>query len=235
VDDYLQRIADSMAKYPHDIYVRPWAEMNAHWSPYQPGSGRPLAGSVDEFKAAWRHVVTFFRSRGIRNLRFVFNADASTDPTNTDVREIWPGSEYVDVLGIDGYNWGDGGGERWQEFDEIYRDMYGILTELDATAPVWICELGSKEPAKSDGSSRDPSPRDPGHSKAAWLRNMLRSTAYPRVTLLAYYSAYNQGQKVRDFRLDSSRAALREIRAFLRNRGKRLPRAPALQNTHELR
>jgi hypothetical protein len=55
------------------------------------------------------------------------------------------------------------------------------------------------------------------------------------VTLLAYYSAYNQGQKVRDFRLDSSRAALREIRAFLRNRSKRLPRAPALQNTHELR
>jgi hypothetical protein len=218
-DAYLQRIADSMSTYPHEIYVRPWAEMNAWWSPYQPGSKQPLAGSIEEFKAAWRYVYTFFRSRGVRNLHFVFNPDASMEPTNVDVREIWPGAQYVEVLGIDGYNWGDSGsagGERWQEFDDIFRDMYGVLTALDETAPVWICEFGSKEPAKSDGGPENPSPRDPTHSKATWLHGMFGSTAFPRVSLLAYYSAYNQGHKVRDFRLDSSKASLRAIRAFLR-------------------
>jgi len=218
-DDYLHAIAASMRKFPHTIYVRPWGEMNAEWSPWQPGSGRPRAGTHAQFVAAWRHVRDLFEREQVDNLKLVFNPDASDWETSTRIPEIWPGSEYVDVLGIDGYNWGKGvpgGPGTWREFEEIFADMYAILTALHPTAPVWICEVGSKEPTKSDGSQARPAPRDPAHSKGAWLTRMMSSRAFPRVTALVHFNV----NKERDFRLESSPDALRAMRRQLRLRAR---------------
>jgi hypothetical protein len=224
LDGYLERVAASMRRFPHQIYVRPWAEMNASWSPYRAGSGRPGAGSAEEFKQAWRHLYDFFRARGVHNLRFVFNTDAELEDGSADLRQIWPGADYVDVLGIDGYNWGESrlpGGNRWREFEAIFTPMYRLLTSLHPSAPVWICEFGSKEPRKSDGSARSPAPPDKAHSKARWLENALASTAFPRVEALVYYNAYTpQRDNQRDFRLESSRESLTAIRRQLRPRAR---------------
>jgi len=228
VDAYLERVAESMRRFPYDVYVRPWAEMNANWSPYHPGSGRPRAGSRDEFRAAFRYLHDFFRQRGIRNLKFVFNVDVSEDPTDAPLAALWPGKDpadghgYVDVLGIDGYNWGTSftpGGTTWKEFDDLFRPTYDALTALDPSAPVWICEFGTKEPRKNDGTPRSPAPVDSVHDKGAWIDGMFRSTAFPRIRALAYYSAYLEGHdNQRDFRLDSSEAPLAAIRRHVRRR-----------------
>jgi mannan endo-1,4-beta-mannosidase len=227
-DAYLERVAASMRLFPHDIHVRPWAEMNAHWSPYQPTSGRRRAGTVDEFKRAWRYLHDFFRVRGVKNIKFVFSPDVSDEPGDIPLRDLWPGSDprdghgYVDVLGVDGYNWGESGtagGTRWQEFDDLFRRAYAQLTALDPALPVWICEFGSKEPAKSDGTPRAPAPVDPHHSKGAWFERMFASTAFPRLRALAYYSSYQPGyDNQRDFRVESSPESLRVIRAFVKAR-----------------
>jgi hypothetical protein len=225
LDGYLERVAASMKRFPHEIYVRPWAEMNAHWSPYRAGSGRPAAGSAEEFKQAWRHLVGFFRARNVLNLRFVFNPDAALEQGNADIREIWPGQDYVDVLGIDGYNWGESGqpgGNVWLEFDAIFGEMYRLLTSLHPSAPVWICEFGSKEPRKNDGSQGSPAPRDHRHSKAHWIDNFMASTAFPRIEALVYYNAFTPGRdNQRDFRFESSRESLDAIRRQLRLRRRR--------------
>jgi hypothetical protein len=222
LDAYFERVAASMRRFPHEIYVRPWAEMNAAWSPYLAGSGRPGAGSAEEFKQAWRHVYRFFRERGVHNLRFVFNTDAQLEEGGADLRAIWPGADYVDVLGIDGYNWGESGlpgGNTWLEFEAIFAPMYRLLTGLHDSAPVWICEFGSKEPRKSDGGPGSPAPVDPRHSKARWFANALTSTAFPRIEALAYYSAYTPARdNQRDFRFESSRESLRAVRRLLRSR-----------------
>ncbi|HEX6243768.1 MAG TPA: glycosyl hydrolase [Polyangiales bacterium] len=229
LDGYLSSVAESMRRFPHEIYVRPWAEMNASWSPYLPGSSQPLAGSVDEFKAAWRYLVTFFRTRGVHNLRFVFNPDAANDSDHIPVDQIWPGSEFVDVLGIDGYNWGDsgpGGGNVWLEFEAVFRHMYDDLTRLHPSAPVWICEFGSKEPKKSDGSVGSPAPRDPNHSKARWIEGFMSSRAFPRLAALVYYDAYTPNRdNQRDFRFASSPESLAMIRRQLALRRKTPTRA----------
>jgi hypothetical protein len=229
-DPYLERVAESMKHFAGDIYVRPWAEMNAHWSPYQPGSKRPRAGSLAEFKAAWRHLYDFFRKRGVRNLKFVFNPDIGPDTRNVPIKDLWPGRDpvdghgYVDVLGMDGYNWGDSkqhGGEEWMEFDELFAEGYRTLTALDSTAPVWICEFGSKEPKKDDGTPHSPAPPDDAHDKGEWIKNMLASTAFPRLQALAYYSAYLPNHdNQRDFRFDSSDTSLKAVRTFLHRRRK---------------
>ncbi|HEY6881971.1 MAG TPA: glycosyl hydrolase [Polyangiales bacterium] len=213
-DAYLLRVAASMKAFPHDLYVRPWGEMNAEWSAWQPGSQRDRAGSVAEFIAAWRHVHTLFREQGVHNLKFVFNPDASDFDTNTPVPSIWPGSAYVDVLGIDGYNWGEGTLDRWTEFEDVFAHMYGVLTALHPSAPVWICEVGVKEPRKNDGSDKRPAPIDRAHDKGAWIDAMMSSTAFPRVTALVYFNVL----KERDFRFESSPSSLRAIKKQLRQR-----------------
>jgi hypothetical protein len=219
LDAYLTQVAASLKQFPHDIYVRPWAEMNANWSPYRPGTNGPLAGSVAEFKTAWRYLYTFFKQRGVHNLRFVFNPDAAVDSDHADLQEIWPGAEFVDVLGIDGYNWGDSGhpgGNTWLEFEAVFGGMYESLSALHPSAPVWICEFGSKEPKKSDGSQNSPAPPDPTHSKARWIENFMNSTAFPRIEALVYYDAYTpERDNQRDFRFASSAESMAMIRRQL--------------------
>lgn len=212
-DSYLQRVADGMKKYPYTIYVRPWGEMNANWSSWQPTAtgNKPDGGTPAEFIAAWRYVVNFFRSRGVTNLKFVFDPDASDYSDNTPIPIIWPGADYVDVLGIDGYNWGanTATGDTWREFDAIFSNMYGILTGLHPTAPVWICEVGCKEPTVSDGA-----PADAAHSKAVWLQNMFKmldAGKFPRITNIAWFNV----KKERDWRLESSTAAADSAKARL--------------------
>ena len=192
-DSYLQAVANAMRTFPFDLYVRPWPELNGDWSTWQPtpDGAKKDGGTPAEFVAAWRYVVSFFRARGIRNLKFVFNVDASTGPSSTPVRSIWPGSAYVDVLGIDGFNWGDGGR---RSFREVFAPMYAILTRLDPNLPVWIAEFGCA----------------PGPARPAWLAEMMTTRAFPRLRAVVYFDV-----KARvDWRLDS--ADRQAIRAHLR-------------------
>jgi mannan endo-1,4-beta-mannosidase len=208
-DGYLDRIASAARSYPYPVYVRPWPEMNGDWQAFQPtASGdRPRGGTYAQFVSAWRHVVRYTREAGATNLRWVFDPAADTYAGTTPVKAIWPGVAYVDVLGIDGFNWGaDAGWGRWRSFDAIFAPMYRILTRLDAAAPVWICEFGSKEPRVDDGA-----PVDPAHSKAAWLRQALDRATMPRVRALVYFQASTE----RDWRVNSSDEVLQVLRAAL--------------------
>lgn len=149
----------------------------------------------------------------------MFNPDASNQSVDTPISSIWPGASYVDVLGIDGYNWGNSAlgaidtGDRWQSFNDIFGQMYGILTTLSPTAPVWITEFGSKEPTEEDNSNypTESSPIDPAHSKGAWIDDLMASTKFPKVTALVYFNK----KKERDWRLDSSTASLNAIKSAL--------------------
>jgi mannan endo-1,4-beta-mannosidase len=215
-DGYLRRVAASMLAYPYDVYVRPWPEMNAAWSSWQPTAegGKPQGGTPKQFIAAWRYLVTFFRSRGVQNLKFVFNPDSSNGPANTPVPSIWPGADVVDVVGIDGYNWGtDDVGDHWRSFASIFSGMYTIVTTLDGVDPVWITETGCKEPAVEDDwrYPQESAPVDPSNSKGTWIRHMMSSTLFPAVKVIVWFNK----QKERDWRLQSSGGALRAIRAAL--------------------
>jgi hypothetical protein len=209
-DHYLDEIVARARAYPYDVYVRPWPEMNGDWQSFQPtAAGEKVHGGTHaEFQEAWRYLVTYFRSRGVDNLKWVFNPTADTYAETTDVRRIWPGAEYVDVLGLDGYNWGrDSSWGRWTSFTTIFAEQYDRLTGLHPSAPVWICEVSSKEPRRHDGA-----PKDADHSKARWIREAMRSTAFPRLTAVVWFNEL----KERDWRVDSSRGSLRAMRRSLR-------------------
>jgi beta-mannanase len=222
-DSYLQKVATSMLAYPYTLHVRPWPEMNANWSTWQPTAdgGKTSGGTPAQFVAAWQYLVTFFHRRGVNNLKFVFNPDSSNWSNNTPVSSIWPGSEYVDVLGIDGYNWGnDSVGNTWRVFDSIFSNMYTTLTALDSIHPVWITETGSKEPQKEDNwlYPKESAPVDPNNNKGTWINQMMSSRLFPRVEGIVWFNK----QKERDWRLESSNVSLNAIRSYLSTLSARL-------------
>jgi hypothetical protein len=72
-------------------------EMNAPW--YSWGYQHLPAST---FVAAWRHIVTLFRSEGADNVTWLWTLQA--DETGTGpVASWWPGAQYVSWVGIDGY------------------------------------------------------------------------------------------------------------------------------------
>ena len=205
-DAYLAQEAAAARAFGKTLYIRPWAEMNADWSAFQPttDAARPAGGTYAQFIAAWRYVVTYFRAHGATNVRWVFNPTTDTYAETTSVASIWPGAAYVDVLGLDGYNWGTGGIFRWRSFSQIYSTQYQRLVALAPTMPVWICEFGSKEPAVSDGA-----PIDTVHSKSQWYADMfayLRTTA-THVTVAVMFDV----RKERFWRISSDAATLKLV------------------------
>ncbi len=209
-DGYLDDLVSAARDYPWTVYVRPWPEMNGDWQQFQPTADgdRPYGGTYAEFRSAWRYLVTYFRARGVTNLRWVFNPTVDVYAGTTPVASIWPGADYVDVLGIDGFNWGqDAKWGRWKSFPELFTPMYRRLTRLHPTAPVWICEVGSKEPTRADGA-----PRDPRHSKARWTKDALTGRGFPRLKAIVWFHA----RKERDWRVNSSPQSLRVLRRLLR-------------------
>ncbi len=205
-DAYLDQIAAAARAYPHEVYVRPWPEMNGDWQSFQPtADGERLhGGTYREFRRAWRYVVSYLRDGGADNLKWVFNPTADTYAETTPVARIWPGRKYVDVLGLDGFNWGnDSGWGQWKSFSHIFRRQYRNLTDLHPSAPVWICEVSSKEPTVDDGA-----PVDTAHSKAAWVRTMFAYRGMPRLRAIVWFDA----EKERDWRATSSSGSQRHWR-----------------------
>lgn len=207
-DAYLSEEAAAAKAFGAPFYVRPWAEMNGDWNPFQPTTAgeKPAGGTYAQFIAAWRYLVTFFRQHGATNVRWVFNPTTDTYAGTTTVAKIWPGAAYVDVMGLDGYNWGAGGVFTWRTFADIYTTQYKRLVALSSTLPVWVCEFGSKEPSENDGA-----PVDTTHHKSTWYSGMVSSlSSMPQVRALVMFEV----QKERDWRIESDPQALATVRGL---------------------
>jgi mannan endo-1,4-beta-mannosidase len=96
-DDYLRSYADSVRAYAHNVVIGFGHEMNAPW--YSWGYGH-IAPST--FVAAWRHIVTLFRNDGADNVTWVWTIQAD-EPGTGKIASWWPGAQYVNWVGVDGY------------------------------------------------------------------------------------------------------------------------------------
>jgi len=189
-DDYLRSWADGLAAAPGVVYLRPFPEMNGTWVPW--------SGDPDGLVAAWTRMTALFDAAGASNVRWVW-APNVTDEPRTDANRMeryYPGAEHVDVLALSGYNWGatkpDIG---WRSFEEIFAGGYARLVEL-GTQPVWIAEVAST---------------DEGGDKAAWVRDLFASTAFPRLEAIVWFDE----NKETDWRLTSTPDVLAAVQASL--------------------
>jgi mannan endo-1,4-beta-mannosidase len=96
-DDYLRTYAASVRAFGHAVVIGFGHEMNAPW--YSWGYGHVPPGV---FVAAWRHMVSIFRSQGADNVTWLWTINQDR-PGTGPIASWWPGAKYVTWVGIDGY------------------------------------------------------------------------------------------------------------------------------------
>jgi glycosyl hydrolase family 26 len=99
-DAYLTNYAAAVKAYRHPVILSFGHEMNAPW--YSWGYGHVPASA---FVAAWRHIVTLFRTLGTRNVTWLWTVNITNNHTRRshDPSPWWPGNSYVNWVGINGY------------------------------------------------------------------------------------------------------------------------------------
>jgi hypothetical protein len=217
-DAYIDRWADSARDFHEPIFVSLCNEMNGDWFPWSAkyyGGGTPIAGSdplryvgPEFFKRAYRYIVDRVRARGARNVLWIFhvnNFSEPYEPWNT-FAQFYPGSGYVDWLGLSAYGQLFPDEPKWNMFEDIMHKPYDELCQLDPDKPVMVTEWGAGEfPSKGD--------------KAAWLKDAFgrMEHQYTRVRAAVYWHERWQNSRSYDYtysnlKIDSSPAALAAYR-----------------------
>ena len=142
---------------------------------------------------AYRHIHDLFVAAGATNVVWAWCPNVSdTDGTNNATLSYYPGDDYVDWTGVDGYNWG---GSEWQSFHDVFKDIYPLLAAKKK--PILIGEMASSET---------------GGNKAEWLNAMIPSLKndFPWIKGVVWFDV----NKERDWRISSSAATEKAFRAM---------------------
>ena len=121
-DKYTLAFLDRLARLPAKIYLRPMHEMNGDWYPW----GATVNGNRPEhYVAAWHHLNKLASKVEADNLSWVWSPYIRDYPPVTEnaMENCWPGDDCVDIVGLDGYNWGDTPDRPgWQSFTELFAE-----------------------------------------------------------------------------------------------------------------
>lgn len=96
-DTWIRSYAAMVRDLKTPVFLSFAPEANGNWYSWGWQHSRPSAEV-----AAWRHVVSVFRQVGAANARWIWIIN-QVWPGSGPLRPLWPGSSYVDEIGIDGY------------------------------------------------------------------------------------------------------------------------------------
>lgn len=183
-DAYVRKWARDAARYGKPLVLRLMHEMNGDWYPWSPGHN---ANTPQAFKAAWRRIHNIFQHAGATNVSWVFSVDSQAGGTPTSrgrLNRYYPGPNYVDWVGVSGFNWGESRYTGFLSYEKVFRRTYNVLKGFGK--PMMFSELGTATVEKA---------RAPG-----WVHDALTSTRrrFPRVKALVWYDARHPA---RDFTL----------------------------------
>ena len=130
-DSYLTSIGNAIKAGGNDVWVTFAHEMNGNWYPWGIESVTPA-----QWVQTWQHVCTVIRAAAGGHAKMVWC------PNNNDVGPVtpyWPGDDYVDIAGFDGYLNTDHPDSTYGSF------VAGTVAEIRATGttkPLWNAETG---------------------------------------------------------------------------------------------
>lgn len=167
-------------------------EFNGNWFSW---SGDPKA-----YVAAWRRAHDIFAAVGASNVEWVWapNVVSCPDKPENDMHLYYPGDEYVDWVGVDGYNFGDNHDQwhKWQSFAVIYKDVLDGFEKRYPHKPIIIAEFGC-------------APGDPV-ARQTWIRqayHSLEARKQVRAAIWFNYDKRSEGEP--NWRIDATPGALK--------------------------
>ncbi len=97
-DGYLKTFAQAVRALNLPVAITIGHEMNGNWYPWGPKKTHAA-----DFVAAWRHVHDIFVAADATNVIWVWTPNVVNPLPKIKLAPLWPGDDYVDWVGIDGY------------------------------------------------------------------------------------------------------------------------------------
>lgn len=174
----LNQVFDNIAQdgRSHKIFLSIFHECNGNgWAPWQVFYGNNDAAKL---KQAYRLVVELARSKGLQ-CKFVLVFNPQNSGGYLPFRDMYPGDNYVDFIGLSDYNRAAinaNSYQQWRHPGMMLRPAYKQFTGM-SRRPIFITELGC---APSVG----------GNSRAQWVRDyvaLLSSGEFDRVKAVTFF------------------------------------------------
>ncbi|AWH86883.1 beta-mannosidase [Flavobacterium album] len=105
------------------ILYRPYHEFTGDWFWWCKNTTTP-----EQFKELWKFTVTYFQSKGVHNLIYVYNTSNENVATEADFMAYYPGDEWVDMVSFDVYQGGEG--EKREKFLKETKNIVGIMDKV---------------------------------------------------------------------------------------------------------
>ncbi len=209
---YLPKINDGS----YDKFLREWAiaakadgrrvllrfgfEFNGDWFTW---SLKPK-----DYVKAWRRAHGIFREIGANNVEWVWAPNVVSCPNTPEnnMHLYYPGDEYVDWVGVDGYNFGDHHDKwhQWQSFDDVFAKTLREFEVHYPGKPVMLAEFGC-----ASGNTKQ---------RASWIRDAHKALeAYPQVKAAIWFNLDKRRENEPNWYLtstDQSLQAFNETFAF---------------------
>jgi hypothetical protein len=207
-DSYINGYALQVKNWGKPLFIRLGHEFNGDWYTYGGANngGGTLTGFGDSTKAdgperfiaAYQRVHDLFEAQNVDNVVWVWCLNNGSSPNETwNVPEAYyPGDEYVDWIGFDGYNFGTTQTwSGWTSFLSIYNPMYQKFKTYNK--PIMIGEFASVEQ---------------GGNKASWITDAYSTwikLVYTQIKAVTWFHiAKTEGTVYTDWRINSSSTSL---------------------------
>lgn len=162
-DTYLINMANELQARKRIIIIRFAQEMNLqryHWGSEEEKEFGPQ--STQLYKDTFKYIVNLFRKQQAHNVLWAFcpnHASVPDDAWNQPIN-YYPGNEYIDILGMDGYNWDIHANntrkswtQPWQSFEDLFKPIYEKLKKISNDKPILVFETAS---VSREGGKRKP-------------------------------------------------------------------------------
>lgn len=192
-DDFFRQWAREAKACDLPFILRFGFEMNGDWFPW--------GSQPKTFVVAWRRVHQIFKAQDCRNVKWMFSPNVLWDKRTPekDLYNYYPGAAYVDMIGLDGYNFGDNHSKwhRWQGYEEVFEKTIQACQTFGK--PLILSEVGCAD--------------DP--RKAAWMRDFLtKVTRDARIEGFIYFNHHNPRKGEPNWRVDSDAGTLKIFREW---------------------
>ncbi|WP_177197710.1 glycoside hydrolase family 26 protein [Halogranum rubrum] len=183
-DDIIDRWISALTEWVLDgdgedrrLYFRPLPEMNGNWLPW---SAVGTETTPADYRSAWQYLYNRFREAGLTatHVQWMWNPNFR-EVGGVATEEYYPGDEFVDWVGIDGYNFGST--QDWSEWmspDEVFAPMLSRVRTL-TQKPVAFPEFGST-------SFKEGTPRPA--AKSQWITDVYEFMRREDVKMACWFN-----------------------------------------------
>lgn len=194
LDDAFRSWAEDAKAFESPVLLRFGFEMNGDWFTW--------GNQPDLFIKAWRHAHSIVDNVGADNVYWVFSPNVEWDQNkpNSRIKLYYPGDDFVDIVSLDGYNFGDHSKpwHSWKTFKEVFGDSIDIISRYPK--PLILGEIGCADDER----------------KAVWVQNFLKHfMSDPRIRGFIYYNFADGKNDEPDWRLNTDPQTQQIFREFV--------------------